>query len=142
MEVGGRLYRLYLPTVTAPTVPGGPSPGLRFRVTPDEEHVDVSVVGGGRTTQLRPRSHHYLLLELARQRQRDGSLAPADRGWVTREDLGRRLRLGAITVNVQLHRVRQDLGQHGEEAAALVEVRAGSGHVRLGTDDLAVEHRP
>jgi FHA domain len=139
VEVGGRAYRVYLPTVSTPTVPADAVAALRFRVSTDEEHVEVAVVGGGRTTHLRARSHHYLLLVLARQRMQDQALPAVDRGWVTRDDLARRLRVEPITVNVQLHRIRHDLGRHGDAAAGLVEIRPGSGHVRVGTDDVAVE---
>lgn len=139
IDVGGRAFRVYLPTVAAPTVAEGAAPGLRFRVTPDEEHVDVAIVGGGRTTTLRPRAHHYLLLVLARQRVADAGRPEDERGWLTRDALARALRVEAITVNVQLHRIRHDLGAHGEDGAGLIEIRPGSGHVRVGTDDVAVE---
>jgi hypothetical protein len=139
IEVGGRSFRLHLPTTWAATLPADSVTSLHFRVSSDEEHVEVTVQGGGRTTRLRPRAHQYTLLILARRRLADLALSPEDRGWLSRDDLARLLRIDPITVNVQLHRIRQDLGQHGDSAAALLQIRAGTGQVRLGADALTVQ---
>jgi hypothetical protein len=139
IDVAGRAFRLLLPTAPAPTIQEGRPPALRFRVSPDEEQVDVAIIGGGRTTHLRRRAHQYLLLVLARERLRHRD--QPDRGWLDREQLARALRVDPITINVQLHRIRHDLGLHGQDGAALLEVRAGTRHVRLGTDDIEIEIR-
>ncbi len=137
--IGGARWRLYLPTVIAPTVATQPPIALTFDVSPDEEHVTVHVAHGGRTTTLPPRSHHYLLLTLARLRTSEVHLPPSERGWVTRHALARALRCDPATVNVQLHRLRQDLGRHEiVGATSLLESRARTGQVRIGAEHLAV----
>lgn len=137
--VAGARWRLYLPTLIAPTVAAAAPLALQFDVSSDEEQVTVHVVSGGRTTTLPPRSHHYLLLTLARLRASEQDHPPTERGWVTRDVLARALRCDPTTVNVQLHRLRQDLGRQGiEGATTLLEVRARTGQVRVGTDQLTV----
>lgn len=44
---------------------------LSFLVSSDEEHVQIHMVAGGRTIDLRSRNHNYLLLTLARARMKD-----------------------------------------------------------------------
>jgi hypothetical protein len=139
VSLGGARWRLYLPTLIAPTVAVAPPLALLFDVSSDEEQVTVQVVSGGRATTLPPRSHHYLLLTLARLRAGEQEHPPTERGWVTRDALARALRCDPATVNVQLHRLRQDLGRQGiEGAATLLEARARTGQVRVGTDQITV----
>lgn len=134
VEVGGEWYQLYLPTRADPTLGPGDAVGLCFRVSPDEEQVEVEVTASGRVARLGPRSHHYLLLTLARLRVSQAGRSAADRGWVHRDDLARMLKLDVRTVAVQVHRLRQELGAHEMEgAASLLEVRARTGQLRVGT---------
>jgi hypothetical protein len=137
--VGGRRFQLSLPTRTDPTV--GPDVGLElvFVVSSDEEQVEVEVSSGARTARFGPKSHHYLLLTLARQRLAQPNRSAAERGWVQRDDLARMLRLDPRTVNVQVHRVRQELGRHQlEGAAGLLEVRPRTGQIRVSTDRITI----
>jgi len=49
------------------------------------------------------------------------------------------LRCDPITINVQIHRLRQDLGQLPfEDAQTLIEVMSRTGLVRLGTDQVTI----
>jgi hypothetical protein len=139
IEVSGRRYRLYLPVSVDPTL-AAQRVTLSFLVSPDEEHVSVELIGAARRATLRPRIHLYLLLTLARARLSATSPDPLERGWVLRDDLARMLRCDPVTINVQLHRLRQDLAAHGLEGApALLEVRARTGQVRLGTDAIEIQ---
>lgn len=139
ISVGGRSFRLHLPTEHEPTVGATGLLGLRFGVSRDEERVETEVITEGRALPLKPRSHHYLLLTLARHRLADRHPNPDERGWIHREDLARLLKVDPGTVNVQLHRIRHDLAavpRHG--AVGLVESRPRAGQVRVSTDDLQV----
>ena len=56
---------------------------LCFRVSADEEHVEIDAVHLGGTLPIPVRVHHYMLLTLARARLHDrahGS-GPAEEGW-------------------------------------------------------------
>ncbi len=147
VEAGGARWRLHLPAVLPPTVASDriANLALGFRVSPDEEHVDVTLSTGAVERPLRPRSHHYLLLTLARERLADAERAtPAraegERGWVTEERLASMLRLDRQTVKVQIHRARQELAAHGvPDAAGIVERRAGTGQLRIGVARLSVK---
>jgi hypothetical protein len=112
---------------------------LRFGVSLDEEHVEVTVLHHGKPTPLPPRTHHYLLLTLARARLGDGAASPAERGWIERDELCRMLAMDPSTLNVDVFRARRQLaalGVHG--AAGIIARRPGTGQLRLGTDRVEV----
>lgn len=116
--------------------------GLRFSVSPDEEHVDVTLFDDRGALSLPSRSFHYLLLTLARLRKGDAATAVEDRGWADREALCRMLGVDALKLNVDICRARKQLGELGVHGAAgLIERRAGSGQVRIGVDRLEVDVR-
>ena len=115
--------------------------GLHFRVSQDEEHVNVELRAQGRVTALRPRVHLFLLLQLARARLADRAQGEveAEQGWVYVDDLCRQLSVSASVMNVQLLRARQQLAKAGVEGAGqLFERRRLSGQLRLACRDLQV----
>lgn len=115
---------------------------LRFSVSPDEEHVDVTMLDDRSALPLPSRSFHYLLLTLARLRKGDGARAMEDRGWADREDLCRMLAVDPLKLNVDICRARKQLGELGVHGAAgLIERRTGSGQIRIGIDRLDIELR-
>lgn len=145
VQVDGEAWELDLPGDEAETLEaGGAAPtlsqvGLKFRVSRDEEHVEVVVLEGQRETALPSRSHHYLLLTLARARLEERGAPAGEQGWVDREALCRMLRTDEYKLNVDICRARKQLaalGLHG--AANVVERRPGSGLVRIGVDRLEV----
>ncbi len=112
---------------------------LRFAVNRDEEHIEVTVAHAGGTTTLPARTHHYLLLTLARAALADEEASPAERGWVDREVLCRMLATDPRKLNVDVFRVRRqltELGIHG--AAGIIARRPGTGQLRLGTPRVEV----
>lgn len=110
-----------------------------FEVSRDEEHVVLTLVNGASRVVLESREHHYLLLILARARLKDAALPPAERGWLSKEELQRMLRMRSNALNVAVHRARQQLADAGlVGAATIVEVRRGLR--RFGTDRF--EERP
>lgn len=118
---------------------------LHFSVSSDEEDVEINLHVAGRIEPLRQRSHFYLLLTLARERLRDAeasTVAPAEHGWVYRDDLCKMLRLSRSQMFLQVHRARKQLEGMGiANAFDLVERRAGSGQLRLGVAQLVVRRR-
>ncbi|WP_437597611.1 FHA domain-containing protein [Sorangium sp. So ce590] len=152
LQLGGEAFALHLPTPPAATDDAGEHAGrideteLRFRVSRDEEAVELTVAGGGDARVLPPRSHHYMLLTLARARLRDrdaGSLGPPQRGWVFVDDLCRMLSMDENKLNVEIYRVRQEMSAAGlARAAAVIERRRSSRQLRVGTERLVITPMP
>jgi hypothetical protein len=112
---------------------------LRIGVSRDEEHVEVRVQCGGREHVLPSRTHQYLLATLARRWLAEHGQPEADRGWVDRDTLCRMLATDVNKLNVDIHRVRKQLGALGVEGAAgVVERRPGTGQVRIGVRSVEV----
>jgi hypothetical protein len=116
---------------------------LRFRVSSDEEHVEVSARLGGVETVVPPRVHHYLLLVLARGRLADLSNNPeatATHGWIQQEQLSKMLRKSPLHINVEIYRARQQFAELGFTGAVkLIERRRDTGELRLGCASLVID---
>ena len=97
----GRAWRLEQPCgrKDAPTLGIGAAVALAFRVSADDEYVEVDVYVGGEVVKLRPRSFHDLLLTLARPRT-------GGEGWTTRPELAKMLRVEPGSIDVAIHRAR------------------------------------
>ncbi|MFK7931694.1 MAG: hypothetical protein AB8H79_26180, partial [Myxococcota bacterium] len=94
VPVQGQRWRLHLPHRVEPTIEARVRPvQIRFRVSLDEEYVEIDVEDGDTQTRLRPRSFNYLLLTLARQRLSDAALPPSSRAWLDQTTLGDQLPL-------------------------------------------------
>lgn len=131
---GETLWRLLLPVPLPQTLhtPESGGAALRFRVSPDEEHVAIDVIEASRTTTLRSQSFSYLLVTLARQRLADAAHPEALQGWMHRDDLTHMLRLGPTTVNVYVHRARAAIARVSPGLGPrVIERRAGTGQLRL-----------
>jgi hypothetical protein len=146
VTVAGRAWRLQLPESVHPTLSVGPTTlrlphvHLAFRVSANEEHVEVTVDNGNALANLPARAHLYMLLVLARARLEDAAVAEAERGWIDRERLCTMLAVDRIALNIQVHRARRQFADAGiENVGALVERRPGSSELRLGVADLSVE---
>lgn len=112
---------------------------LRFGVSRNEEHVEITVLHEGKATALPPRSHHYLLLTLARALLADHAASAAERGWVDSQALCRMLATDPRSLNVDVFRARRQLaslGVHG--AVGIIARRTAAGQLRLGTDRIEV----
>ncbi len=97
---------------------------------------------GEDATPLGARAHNDLLLALARARVEaagDPSLSAAERGWLYVDDLITMLKTDAEHLNVRVFRARQQLAEAGvANAGALVERRAATRQLRLGTERVEV----
>ena len=115
---------------------------LRFRVSRDEEHVELTAHEGERELDLGARAHHHVLLVLARQRlrdQSDESLPETSRGWLYQDDVARMLAIDEPRVNVDIYRARKQLAKAGALApVAVVERRAGTRQLRIGTGRIEI----
>ena len=143
VQAGGKLWALDLPQHLAPTAAAAPEStsmsfselSIAFKVSSDEENVLLDLQWKGHLRQIPHRAQNYLLLTLARARQRDEDLESTERGWCYRDDLIRGLRIPENQFNVAVFRARQHLSRAGVIGAkAVVERRRGSTQLRLGTD--------
>lgn len=147
LRANGHRYRIYLPNRLPSTAAAGvllsvEDSELHVRHDGTEEHVVVDLEPrSGRCVSLGHRAHNVILLELARARlaDRDRGIVAAEEGWVHREDLCKRLNLPVNHVNIMVHRLRRQLEEMGMvDAAAIVERRARSGLMRVGTAAVSV----
>ena len=149
LTVGGADWRLHLPSAWEATLEASAdtpvhlaSSELRFRVSSDEEFVELSLLHEGGELALRPRAHHYVLLTLARARLKDAAEGgrPADHGWLYAEELARMLGVDDMHLNTDIYRARKQLGSRGVQGAAgLVERRRSTRQLRLGVERARVE---
>lgn len=113
---------------------------LHFRVSGDEEHVEIDVVADGAPRSMPNRAHHYTLLTLARARLEDTHLALDEQGWRDAITLQHQLGLPERVFNLHVFRARRQLGTLGVQGAAgLIERRRRSGEIRIGVPELDVK---
>lgn len=139
LNAGGAAWQVFLPRVVEATAGDTDRPcllaegTLAFRVSLDEEYVELTVRHPQGDLELAPRAHHYLLLTLARLRRDEHAERPFEQGWVHHQDLQGMLDLDRLALNTQVSRARRQLAAAGlEDAAAIVERRASTGHLRIG----------
>ena len=152
LDIDGTTWTLFLPAqfdplpgtlkTTAVTVRAIATIGLRFRVSSDEEHVEVTVRwNDGDDLVLPARSSHYTLLTLARARLGDAAQGVADgeQGWLHAGDLADMLGFTAERLNIEIFRARALLAKAGViDAARLIERRPLSRQLRIGVGRLDV----
>ena len=140
--VGPNVWRLMCALPEPSTVvPCGAFSCMKFETSLDEEHVYLRVTRGRSTLDLGERTHHYLLMLLARQRLLDvaRALDPHAQGWTEFDDLVRLAGLDKAHLNIQIFRLRKQLEQvvsQGLIQHDFIERRRGG--VRLGNVALEI----
>jgi len=137
--VDGEGWSLELPDSSAATLDTarlGPfieAVTLRFHLSLDEEHIELTLAHDTGEMHLGTRQYHLPLLLLARAWLADAASSPEERGWVERDTLCRGLSVDANKLNVDIYRARKQLFALGVLGAANVVVRRiDTGHLRLG----------
>lgn len=151
IEVAGQRWRLFLGSAVQSTIglrergDGLEHARLRFEVSTDEEHVHLWMDWDGRQVDLGERAHHYLLLTLARVRQRDQrnpALHPDSHGWLPVEDLQKMLAMDSTHLRVEIFRIRRQLVDANiDSAASIIERRMGARQLRIGVEQLDIQVR-
>ncbi|OUS24197.1 hypothetical protein A9Q99_24975 [Gammaproteobacteria bacterium 45_16_T64] len=103
MTIEGRLGKLYAPDDFL----------FEFDVSLDEEHVSLQVSLGNDVWKLEERTHHYLLLLLARQRiqhVKEG-YDESNQGWLDMQKFVKMLGLDTSHVNIQVYRARKQISE-------------------------------
>ncbi len=149
LEVGEQRWQLHPATRTASThavstrIDTFETLTFAFRVSQDEEDIEIQVCGGPGSITIPHRAQHYLLLTLARARLEDaeeGELPESEQGWRYCDDLYRALRIPENQFNVAIYRARRHLeSAEVPGAKRILERRRGSGQIRLGTGLLVIE---
>jgi hypothetical protein len=148
VSIGDREWNVLLPPPdrgTRSTRPHGEvtaqplaSSRLEFRVSSDEEHVDLAMrpSDGSRIDLPSGKSCYYVLLTLARMQ-----LAAEERGgrWVDVRELGDALHYSIERVNVEIYRARKLLARAGVPDAFAVVERTRDGRLRVGAAAISVE---
>ncbi len=117
-------------------------PKLHFRVSSDEEFVEVALVDGSRRVALGARGHNYLLLTLARSYLIDSErgIPEGSRGWADKDSLAEGLRMTPQQIDGEVFRIRRHFSQHGlSEAATIIERRPRTRQIRIGIRELEIE---
>lgn len=152
LRAGDRTWMLFVPpdeeqVVATTAFSSAPRPTLadahlEFGVSADEEHVTLTVRIGAESYPVKPRTHHYLLLTLARQRLEDveQGVADSEAGWLHAEDLQRMLRMDRRALNTQVFRARRQLADFEFEGGSdIIERRDPARQLRIGPSRLTVE---
>lgn len=114
---------------------------LQLHTSLDEETTSAKMVSHVSEVNLKTRSHHYLLLLLARQRIADASnnIDITECGWVYMEHLIEMLGIPETLINIQIYRARKqlELALNGDiDGKDLIERR--SGKIRIGLSQFAI----
>ena len=115
---------------------------LVFTVSLDEEHVQVRMIANGRAADLGSRASYYLLLTLARRRQKDarGGLPDEACGWIDQEELAHDPSMTPPHLHLEVYRIRRLFAAIGVvDAANVVERRPRAGQLRIGTGLISIE---
>ncbi len=84
-------------------------PKLNFHVSRNEEHIQLTVELGGKCFDLGHKTHHYLLLEMARHQLDDSTTSAKERGWMSNELLLNNMKIDINHLNIQIYRARATL---------------------------------
>jgi hypothetical protein len=109
---------------------------LQFKVSKNEEEVEVSVSRDGLTRILPRQACLYTLLTLARHRM---SAAHEDETWIHAEELAKQLRCSREKLNVDIHRIRRLFQVAGVHDAADIVARRNVHELRSGGASIVVE---
>lgn len=153
IEARGR-WRLHLPlagshTTQAASLVHLDATRLRFLVSQDYEHIEVEVEHPAGPLRLAHYAANELLLVLAMARRDDETSAPAEHGWMHFDDLTASFRLTPMSPRDQnrirqwIHKCRRRFIELGiADGERIVERRAGTRQVRLGTAHLEIVRAP
>lgn len=141
-EIDGALYRFSCPQALGATVAESPEERavIAFRVSSDEEFIELSLRYASHVVPLGSRSHNYLLLVLARARLADiaAGLDEANAGWVYKNELADALATTPQQVDGEVFRIRANFAQHSGESGRVIERRPRTTQLRLGFSEIEI----
>jgi len=145
-EADGHQWRFSSPHAVSPTETSDGRPplsaaALEFRMSRDEEYVELTVELGGRRIDMGSRAHNALLVNLARHlvEDRAARLPESACGWVYVDDLADELGTSPGQINIDIFRARRQFGTLGLlDPSEIVQRRARTRQLRLGAPRVKV----
>jgi FHA domain len=134
VTLGSGVWRLLLPEIEAGrSTDAAPLKiaelSIQFRVSKNEEEVEVAVLRGDIRRTLPRHACLYTLLTLARHRM---VARHEEETWIHAEDLARRLRCSREKLNVDIHRIRRLFQMAGVHDAVEIVARRNVHELRSG----------
>ena len=113
---------------------------LCFRVSRDEEHIELEIVAGMRRIALPVSTIWFTLLTLARERLADQErgVADAEAGWLDTCELQRMLKVSPDVLNHHVLRSRKAFAAAGVQGYQGIIDRSRVGKIRVGIDRLVI----
>jgi len=106
-----------------------------FDLSQDEENTSLQLLSADRTLDLGERSHHYLLLHLARLRAAEAAQGQDQKtqGWVDNEQLKKDLGMDMPHINIMIFRARKQIAESTDDPLDSEQlVERGKGRMRFG----------
>ncbi|MFT5635390.1 MAG: hypothetical protein ACI89T_000827, partial [Cognaticolwellia sp.] len=112
-----------------------------FKVSQNEEHVCLSLTIEDKIIDLGIKSHHYLVLMLARKWQEDNTdkIQNNEKGWLDKSLLCRELIMTEQYMNIQIYRFRKQIASLMSDAMILPQpIERRLGELRITFDDVNI----
>lgn len=101
-------------------------PKLTFNVSRDEENIQLLFELDGKISDLGHKTHHYLLLEMARHQLEDSGASKKELGWISNDLLLNNMRIDSNHLNIQIYRAREAIRKCSSHwGQRLIERRRG-----------------
>ena len=100
----------------------------------DEEKIEVRLLAASHRVVLDPRSHHYMLIVLARHalEQRAAGVSVVEAGWLDAAALANMLKVPRGSLNVHIHRIRRQVQAAGIfDGKDILQRMPGTHEIRL-----------
>jgi len=141
LRYGGKEWQVFLAETERTTeLSTGPEQRLEdiefvFDLSQDEEYTGLNLHCDNRDIKLGERSHHYLLMHLARVRAEHANDGHDNKtqGWIDNEQLKRELGMDMPHINIMIFRARKQIAEsleHTLDSEHLIE--RGKGRMRFG----------
>ncbi len=133
ISIGDHKWQLFLNTEQQQTLNITDNPSsidqvaFHFDVSLDEEHTQLKLDHQYETIDLGERSHHYLLLHLARLKAEHANQGVDNKsqGWINNEQLAKELGIDVSHINIQIFRARKQIADEFPGATDLLQRRRG-----------------
>jgi hypothetical protein len=112
-----------------------------FNVSQNEEHVALKFLINGTSFDLGNRTHHYLLLLLARQRVADNAAgySESEKGWIEKSQLSKNLGMEETHINTQIYRLKKQVLQALPlSTKQLQPIERRRGELRFAYDEVCI----
>ncbi|GAA6169849.1 FHA domain-containing protein [Sessilibacter corallicola] len=144
--VNNRLWKVFLtetiyPTIEISSMDFKRSVEFVFSVSQDEETIQIGVNSDFGSFNLGERSHHELILYLARLRDQHKTqgVSTSEQGWCTKELISRELGLDENHINIYTYRARKQLSEAtGNKVPAETLFERRRGQIRLGSENIII----